>query len=104
MNEVVKNFLVNRDETGREIMFFPETGKKYFIEWIGNGHSAWGDFDPVTKKFTGSYGNKNRGSVTPKESVITEENGFKNITEGKGSAYARVNMMHEQWKKENGYA
>lgn len=104
MNEVVKNFLVNRDETGREIMYFPETGKKYFIEWIGNGHSAWGDFDPVTKKFTGSYGKKSRGSVTPSESLITEENGFKNIVEGKGSAYARVEMLHEQWKKENGYA
>ena len=99
--EVVKNFLVNRDETGREIMFFPETGKKYYIEWIGNGHSAWGDFDPVTKKFTGDYGSKYRGSVTPKESIITKENGFEKIIEGKGSAYSRVNMLHEQWKKDN---
>ena len=103
MNDVIKNFLVNRDETGKEIMYFPETGKKYYIEWIGSGHSVWGDVDPVTKKLTGNYGQKYRGSVTAKESVITEENGFKNITEGKGSAYSRVNLMHEQWKNENGY-
>ena len=100
--QVRKDFLINRDETGREIMLFPEPGKKYYIEWIGDGHSKWGDFDPVTKKFIGSYGTKYRGSVTPKESVITKENGFEKIYEGKGSAYAKVNWIHEQWKKENG--
>lgn len=84
-------------------MFYPETGKKYYIEWIGDGHSKWGDFDPVTKKFTGKYGNKNRGSVTPKESIINEENGFENIIEGKGSPYETINQLHEQWKKENGF-
>ena len=103
MKNVIKDFLVNRDETGREIMYFPETGKKYYIEWIGNGHSTWGDIDPATKKLTGSYGTKYRGSVRPEESVITEENGFINISEGKGSAYGKVVYMHDQWKKENGY-
>lgn len=102
MKDVVKNFLVNRDKTGKEIMFFPETGKKYFIEWIG-GHTSWGDFDPATKKFTGSYGDKYTGSINEKDSVITKENGFVNIVEGKGSAYGRVIAIHDKWKKENGY-
>lgn len=100
---MIKDFLLNRDETGREVVFYPETGKKYYIEWIGDGYSRWGDFDPVTKKFTGDYGSKNRGSVTPKESVITEENGFEDIREGKGSAYEHVNYIHNQWKIKNGY-
>jgi hypothetical protein len=100
---VIRDFLLNRDETGKEIMVFPETGKKYYIEWIGDGHSKWGDFDPVTKKFTGNYGQKNRGSVTPKESVITKENGFEEIWEGKGSAYEHVNIIHNRWKKDNGF-
>ena len=99
----MKNFLLNRDETGREIMFYPKTGKKYYIEWIGDGHSKWGDFDPVTKKFTGNYGQKNRGSVTPKESVITKENGFDEIYEAKGSALAHCDFLYNKWKKENGY-
>lgn len=47
----------------------PHVGKK----------KLWGDFDPVTKKFTGSYGSKNPGAIHPDDSVITEENGFKNI-------------------------
>ena len=102
--EVKRNFLVNRDETGKEIIYFPKTGKKYYIEYIGNGHSNWGDIDPVTKKLTGNYGTKFRGSVTPQESVITEENGFENIVEGKGSAYANVERLHNKWKKENGYS
>lgn len=103
MNKVKKDFLVNRDETGKEIIYYPETGKRYFIEYIGDGHSKWGDFDPVTKKFTGNYGSKYRGSVTPKESVITKENGFDEIHEGKGSAHEHVNILHNKWKKENGF-
>lgn len=39
-----------------------------------------GDVDPATKKMTGSYGDKYTGSVRPEQSLITEENGFKNIT------------------------
>lgn len=101
--EVKDNFLVNRDETGREYVHYKNPDKTYFIEWIGNGHSAWGDFDPVTKKFTGNYGAKHRGSVTPKESLITKENGFDEIHEGKGSAYAHCDFLYNKWKKENGY-
>lgn len=58
-----------------------ETGRKFCVEPIGTNHAAdWGDLDPVTKKVTGSYGQKYRGSIDEKNSIITEKNGFKNIT------------------------
>lgn len=102
-SEVRRDFLVNRDETGREMIVYQNPYKAYYVEWIGNGHSAWGDFDPVTKKFTGNYGSKHRGSVTPKESIITKENGFEEIYEGKGSALSHCDWLYNKWKKENGY-
>lgn len=108
MSEAKKNFLVNRDETGREIHFFPETGKKYYVEYIAPRGRAeqtnWGDVDPATKKVTGSYGEKNTGAVKESESVITKENGFDNIIEGGGASVNwQINEMHEAWKKENGF-
>lgn len=29
-----KEFLTNRDETGREVVYFPETGKEYYVEYL----------------------------------------------------------------------
>lgn len=79
--EILKCFTQNTDETGRMIVTSLKTGKKYFIEAIGSGYNeVWGDVDPATKKMTGSYGDKYTGSVRPEQSLITEENGFKNIT------------------------
>lgn len=49
-------------------------------ESVGRGRN-WGDVDPVTKKLTGSYGEKYPGAVHPDDSIITEANGFKNIVE-----------------------
>ena len=100
-----KEFLVNRDETGREIVFFPETGKKYFVEYIEgrNNKVSWGDIDPATKKVTGSYGSKSKGAISTHESMITKDNGFEEIREGKGSPYDTIQEMHNKWKKENGY-
>ncbi len=100
-----KEFLVNRDETGREVVYFPETGKEYFVEYIEpRGHKTfWGDIDPATKKVTGSYGKKTTGGIKADESMITEENGFERIEEGMGSPYATIEMMHDEWKLENGY-
>lgn len=50
-----------------------------------------------------SYGDKFKGSIKASESVITKENGFDVIVEGEGTPYHNINLMHEQWKKENGY-
>jgi len=106
MNDVIKNFLVNRDETGRETVTYIETGKKYYVEYIEprNHRVNWGDVNPATKKIEGSYGDKYKGAINADESIITKENGFKDIREGQGSPYHTINLMHEQWKKENGYA
>ena len=74
-------FLKDSDNTGRFIVKSKVTGKQYYVEAIGNTHSAdWGDLDPTTKKMTGSYGERYEGCVTEKESLITEANGFEKIT------------------------
>lgn len=74
-------FLKDSDKTRRFIVKSKATGKKYFVEVIGNTHSAdWGDLDPATKKMTGSYGERYEGCVSEKDSLITEENGFEKIT------------------------
>lgn len=68
--------------TGR---FYVKIGTRTFCvepidESVGRGRT-WGDVDPVTKKLTGSYGEKYPGAVHPDDSIITEANGFKNIVE-----------------------
>ena len=76
-----RRFLRDSDNTGRFIVKSKVTGKKYFVEVIGNAHAAdWGDLDPATKKMTGSYGERYEGCIPEKESLITEENGFEKIT------------------------
>ena len=79
-NDFKKKFLFNRDETGRFIVKSIKTGKSYFVEVIdGDERTNWGDVDPATKKMTGSYGDKYKGSIRKEESMITKENGFDKI-------------------------
>jgi len=68
------------EHNGRFIVVSSRTGRKYFVEPIGSPRSDWGDVDPATKKTTGSYGAKYKGSISEKDSVITVENGFEKIT------------------------
>ena len=79
--ELIKKFLINRDDTGRFIVKSNKTGKIYFVETIdGDEKTLWGDYNPATKKFeTENYGSKYKGSIKPEESMITEENGFTKI-------------------------
>ena len=80
VNDFKKKFLFNRDETGRFIVKSIKTGKSYFVETIdGEERTSWGDVDPATKKMTGSYGDKYKGSIRKDESMITKENGFDKI-------------------------
>jgi len=75
-----KQFLVNRDETGRFIVISFRTGNKYFVEPIESEHTPrWGDLNPATGKVEGSYGSKYTGGIKEKESLITKENGFEKI-------------------------
>lgn len=76
---VREKFLLNTDDTGRFIVKSIRTGRTYFVEPLGDPHRVWGDMDPATKKVTGDYGNKHKGSVSEHESLITDENGFVNI-------------------------
>jgi hypothetical protein len=66
-------------KSGRYTYTDLKTGRTFVVEPIGDSHETWGDVDPVTKKMTGSYGEKYPGSIDKSESIITEENGFKNI-------------------------
>lgn len=66
--------------TGRFYIVDEETGRKFCIEPISNkNRTNWGDVNPATKKVEGKYGKKYKGSVEKNESIISEENGFKNI-------------------------
>ena len=99
--DVIKNFLVNRDETGKEIIYSPRTGVRYFIEVIGDGRMAdWGSYNPSTGKVENKKGaGKYTGSIKPEESVITEENGFKNIwnmPKG-GSPYPEIDRRDKEY-------
>jgi hypothetical protein len=76
------------------------TGKRYYIEPIGNGRGGdWGSYNPASgniehKKGDGKY----TGSVRPEDSVITEENGFKNIEfVEKGSPYGCIDDMDAKY-------
>lgn len=80
MNDITKRFLTNTDETGRFIVKSLVTSRTYYVEPIGNGRPAdWGDINPATKEIEGNYGSKYTGCVSEKDSLITEENGFKII-------------------------
>ena len=77
-------------DTGRQYITDMKSGRKFVIETIDNSQgkrSEWGDLDPATKKVTGSYGQKHKGSVTEDDSIITKENGFDKIHyTGKGES------------------
>lgn len=96
----IENFLVDSNETGKHIVTSFRTGKKYFVEPIGNGRMAdWGSYNPGTgnienKKGAGKY----TGSVKPEDSVITEENGFINIKLiENGSPYSIIDEIDKQY-------
>jgi len=98
--EVIKNFLVDSDETGKHIVTSYRTGKKYYVEPIGNGRMAdWGSYNPSTGKIENKKGSgKYTGSVIPEESVITEENGFTNIKMVDcGSPYSIIDELDSKY-------
>ncbi len=104
MTTIRKRFLTNTDETGRFIVTSTKTGKVYFVEPIDDraNHTIWGDLDPASKSLQGDYGSKNRGSVKTCDSLITEQNGFEEITMVKGSPFSEIerrdNLHYERMK------
>lgn len=94
-------FLENRDHTGRFIVESIETGCRYFVEPVdakGTPVPKHGDINPATGKLEGSYGLKYKGSIHPSESLITEENGFKNIVEipARTSPYREIERIDNE--------
>lgn len=77
---VHQKFMTKTEETGRFVVYSPRTRRTYYIEPIGDAHIEWGSVDPATKEFHTKKGwKKHTGSINKDESLITEENGFKNI-------------------------
>jgi len=87
------------DKTGRFVVSSKTTGITYFVEPIDNGkpNKLWGDVDPATNKLTGDYGNKTIGAVKEKDSLITKENGFKNILTFKGSPLGEIDRRDKMY-------
>jgi len=98
--ELLNRFLTRTDKTGRFIVSSKITGIIYFIEPIDNGKpdKLWGDVDPATKKLTGDYGNKSIGAVKEKDSLITKENGFINISTFKGSPLGEIDRRDKMYE------
>lgn len=99
----MKRFMQNVDETGRFIVTSYVTGKKYFVEVIDNsGRPAdWGSYNPATGNIEFKKGmGKFTGSIPAKESLITEENGFKNIwlMPAAGSPYPEIERRDKEYE------
>lgn len=87
IDDLKQKFLEDRDETGRMIVTSIRTGKVYAIEPIGGNNVEWGSIDITTGYSEKSFlinkkgYRKYRGAIrNDKDSLITEENGFSNIT------------------------
>lgn len=101
MNDTIKNFLVESDETGKHIVTSFRTARKYYVEPIGNGRMAdWGSENPATGQIENKKGaGKYSGSVMPSESVVTLENGFSKVHELPAgcSPYSLIDELDKQY-------
>ena len=106
-----KEFLTHRDDTGREVHVFQETGKSFFVEYIepkSGIRTDWGSYNPSTGNIENKKGaGKHTGGIKAEDSMITVENGFSeesaNTIYPGGSVEWNLVQMHNKWKEENGY-
>ena len=103
--EVLKN-LPPTSETGRYFVHSSILNKTFCIEPLGdhpdNIRSEWGDLNPATKKLEKSgYGDKHKGSIKMKDSIITKENGFENpkILRTGESPEGYISMLEQEYLK-----
>jgi len=104
--EFYQKFLKDSDHTGRHFVVSMRTGKKYGIEPIdGKEKRKWGDVNPASGKVEGSYGSKYKGSIKASESLINEDNGFKNIIELEPgmSPAAQIELMDAEYPSLESY-
>lgn len=83
MTDFWNKFFSKRDDTGRYAVVSKRTGVTYLVEPLDTDphRTRWGDVNPATKELEGEYGLKHRGAVDPEDSLLTEENGVRNIIE-----------------------
>lgn len=76
-----REFLADRDDTGRFLVRSYRTGRTYYVEPIGPDRAAdWGSYNPSTGKIENKKGaGKHRGAIDESDSMITKENGFTDI-------------------------
>lgn len=80
--DLERRFLTNTDDTGRFVVYSFKTGICYYVEpLLGGEKRDFGNINPATGKVEGSYGDKYVGAIHRRDSLITEDNGFKNIVE-----------------------
>lgn len=99
--EIKKRFFENTDETGRFRVTSYITGKSYYVETIGTRGESWGSIDPATGKLTHKKGDgKYTGGIDKRDSLITEENGFDNITllEPGQSPFDEINKRDKEYE------
>lgn len=78
--ETMGKFFRDMSETGRFVVVSSRTGRRYFVEPITGAKTEWGSLNPATGKLMHKKGDgKYTGSVKEKDSLISEENGFKNV-------------------------
>lgn len=95
---ILKNFLVNSDNTGRFIVKSLKTGISYFVEPISKARGKlWGDVDVANKKLRGDYGNKFKGSIEACDSLIHSHYDFLNISVIGGSPFSEIERRDEQY-------
>ena len=64
------------EKNGRYYVTDLESGRKFCVEPIGDSHVVWGDINPATKEIEGNYGEKYRGSIDEKDSIIISIYGY----------------------------
>lgn len=79
--DIIHKFFTNTDDTGRFCYTSKRTGRTYFVEPIVKERPPeFGSIDPATKQLMHKKGDgKYRGGIDEHESLITAENGFRNI-------------------------
>ncbi len=103
--EVLQN-LPPTSETGRYFVHSSILNKTFCIEPLGdhpdNKRSEWGDVDVASKKITGTYGDKHKGSIKMKDSIITKENGFENpmLLQVGESPEGYISILEEKFLRE----
>ena len=97
---LMKNFIHKTEDSGRFIVTSIRTGRKYFVEAIGDPHNTWGSIDQASGKLNVKKGWKRfKGSIESEDSLITKENGFDKIYNLKAgdSPLVYINKLDEKY-------